>query len=362
MLAQSSLPTLESTLPRSLNAIAQVTQPPIVLVAFTRPELLQPVLDALAHQTVLPSEIIAFIDGPRNADDEPKIKACVVLLETFRTILPVRIIQRSENLGCDRNVLSALTEVAAVHDRFIYLEDDVVPTACFYDRMSRLLTAYQDASQVFSVSAYANYPDELDADLTDDFIASNRVFALGFGTWSDRWQSLNLLDTPPHYNPFHSFADIPANLQTHYTIVNQFFIEKNNKTDWVIAMTLATLANNFVHITPKRSFVKNIGCGHPDAKTYRDGVPDWINQRYDPDSVPDSLPKILAPLNGKQRSLTGAELMAHFRNSEGMWLNRAALKALLRNYPGLDDRRAICSFFLERLPVMIRRRRTRRIT
>ncbi len=366
MLAQPILPSLEPVLPRSLNTIEPVTLPPIVLVAFTRPELLQPVLDALAHQTVRPSEIIAFIDGPRHAQDEPKIKACVVLLETFRTLLPVRIIQRSENLGCDRNVLMALAEVAAEQESFVYLEDDVVPNPCFYDRISRLLSAYRSHKQVFSVSAYANFPDELDTHLTEDFMASNRVFALGFGTWSDRWQALNLIDKPSDYNPFQSFASIPANLQTKYTIVNQFFIEKNKKTDWVITLTLAALANNFVHIIPKRSFVKNIGCGHPDAKTYRDGVPDWINQRYDadatPDSLPDSLPETLKPLNGQQRSITGVELIEQFRRSDGMWLNRTALKTLLRQYSSLDDRRAICGFFLERIPVMVRRRKMKLMT
>jgi hypothetical protein len=362
MLAQLTLPSTEPVLPRSLDALGPITLPPIVLVAFTRPELLQPVLDALTQQTVLPSEVIAFLDGPRYPQDEPKIKACVVLLETLRTILPVQIIQRSENLGCDRNVLEALTEVAAEHESFVYLEDDVVPNPCFYDRMSRLLTAYREHKQVFSVSAYANFPDELDADLTEDFMVSNRVFALGFGTWADRWQALNLVNSPSQYNPFQSFAMIPANLQTKYTIVNQFFIEKNNQTDWVIALTLATFQKNWVHILPKRSFVKNIGCGHPEAKTYRDGVPDWINQRYVPEDIPDSLPITLDPLNGKQRSLTGVELVEHFRRSKGMWLNRAALKLFLNQYPNLEDKRAICSFFLERLPVMIRRRRMKRMT
>lgn len=362
MLTQSIPLSRESELPRSLNAIESVSMPPIVLVAFTRPELLQPVLDALAHQSVLPIELVAFLDGPRSEQDAPKIKACAVLLETFRSILPVRIIQRSQNLGCDRNVLLALTEVASQYPSFIYLEDDVVPNPCFYDRISRLLTAYEPHQKVFSVSAYANYPDELEADLTEDFMASNRVFALGFGTWSDRWLALNLVESPSDYNPFQNFANIPANLQTKYTIVNQFFIEKNHKVDWVITLTLATLAKNLIHIIPKRSFVKNIGCGHPDAKTYRDGVPDWINQRHSLDTVPDSLPKTLEPLNGKSRSLSGAELIEHFRRSDGLWLNRAALKTLLSQYASLDDRRAIYRFFLERILVMVRRRRVKRKT
>ena len=224
--------------------------------------------------------------------------------------------------------------------------------------MVRLLTAYKPYPQVFSISAYANFPDELEAQIQSDFMTSNRVFSLGFATWADRWQSLDLIYAAENYNPFLSFVTIPANLQTKYTIVNQFFIEKNYKTDWVITMTVATLARNYVHIIPKRSFVNNIGCGHPDAKTYRDGVPHWINQRYCPHTQPNSLPTTLQPLYGTQRSLKGTELIQHFRKSGGMWLNWPEAIALWKYYRNWRDRAAIGVFLIERLPTLWRRWRS----
>lgn len=350
---------LSSSLPTSLDTIELPrTLPPIVLIAFTRPELVIQVLAALGNQSLKPDRIIAYLDGARSDRDEPKIQACVDLLNDFSGKIPVEIRRRTHNLGCDRNTIEALTEVSTQYESFIHLEDDVIPNRNFYDRMVRLLTAYKPYPQVFSISAYANFPDELEAQIQSDFMTSNRVFSLGFATWADRWQSLDLIYAAENYNPFLSFVTIPANLQTKYTIVNQFFIEKNYKTDWVITMTVATLARNYVHIIPKRSFVNNIGCGHPDAKTYRDGVPDWINQRYCPNTQPNSLPTTLQPLYGTQRSLNGTELIQHFRNSGGMWLNWLEAVALWKYYRNWRDRVAIGVFLIERLPTLLRRWRS----
>jgi len=350
---------LSNSLPTSLDAIELPrTLPPIVLIAFTRPEFVVQLLAALGNQTLKPDRIIAYLDGARSDRDEPKIQACVDLLNDFSGQIPVEIRRRTYNLGCDRNTIEALTEVSTQYESFIHLEDDVIPNRNFYDRMVRLLTAYKPYPQVFSISAYANFPDELEARIPSDFMASNRVFSLGFAVWSDRWQSLDLICSAQNYNPFLSFATIPANLQTKYTIVNQFFIEKNRKIDWVITMTLATLERNYVHIIPKRSFVNNIGCGHPDAKTYRNGVPDWINQRYCPNTQPDSLPATLQPLHGAQRSLKGTELIQHFRKSGGMWLNWLEAVALWKYHRNWRDRMAIGAFLIERLPTLLRRWRS----
>ena len=350
---------LSNSLPTSLDVMELPKRlPPIVLIAFTRPEFVVQVLAALDNQTLKPDRIIAYLDGPRSDRDELKIQACVDLLNDFSERIPVEIRRRTHNLGCDRNTIEALTQVSTEYESFIHLEDDVIPNRNFYDRMVRLLVAYKPYPQVFSISAYANFPDELEAQIPSDFMASNRVFSLGFAVWSDRWQSLDLIYSAQNYNPFLSFAAIPANLQTKYTIVNQFFIEKNRKTDWVITMTLATLERNYVHIIPKRSFVSNIGCGHPDAKTYRDGVPDWINQRYCPNTQPDSLPATLQPLYGAQRSLTGTELIQHFRHSGGMWLSWSEAVALWKCHRNWRDRVAIGAFLIERLPTLLRRWRS----
>ncbi|NJR48254.1 MAG: glycosyltransferase [Leptolyngbyaceae cyanobacterium CSU_1_3] len=348
--------THELELPQSLDHVSLPDQlPPIVLVAFTRPELLQQVLLAIRQQTLLPRQIIAFVDGARSSKDEPLIHECIELLKDFSRQIPVEVIARPKNLGCDRNVVLALTEVCSRYDSLIYLEDDVVPNPGFYDRMCRLLTAYRPYPQVGSVSAFANFPHELEPLIDRDFMVSNRIFALGFGIWRDRWQKLNLAGQSQGANPFKNFYNIPATIQTKHTLLNQFFLEKNKQTDWVITLTLNALAHDLIHITPKVSFVRNIGFGHPEAKTYRGAEPDWINFRFDPTAHPDSLPSSLDLMPVLAKPLEGIELAAHLEKASGVWLSLPAIGHFWRKYPGFENFSAFLKLFLARLPMMIRR-------
>lgn len=329
--------------------------PPIVLVAFTRPELLKQVLSALGQQTLLPPRILAFVDGSRTADDKPLIEQCISLLQEFSETIPVEIIARKHNFGCDENVVAALSEGFASYPALVYLEDDTVPNPCFYDRMCRLLEAYREKRQVFSVSAYANYPEGFDQIVDTDFMVSNRLFSWGFATWADRWHEAGLANQPQGYNPFGSFYGITANAQTKHTMVNQFFLEKNKQADWVISFTLAALHKKRVHITPMVSFVQNIGFGHAQAKTYKKSKPAWVNAKYDSSAYPNKLPTSLEPSSVLKNRLDGTELTQHLANQRGLWLSPLATWHLMWKYCNLQSTSVLLRLFLSRMPLLFRR-------
>jgi len=149
-------------LPESLDDVELPKElPPLVLIAFTRPDLLKKVLTAISQQSLLPSKIIAYVDGERKLEDKPLIEDCILLLKEFSQLVPVHVIKRDHNLGCDKNVILGLTDALSNHDSIVYLEDDTVPNPYFYDRMCRLLEVYREYKQICSVSAYATYPSEL---------------------------------------------------------------------------------------------------------------------------------------------------------------------------------------------------------
>ena len=53
-------------LPALLDAIELSEQlPPLMIVAFTRPDLLKEVIAGIRQQSLLPQQIIAFVDGAR---------------------------------------------------------------------------------------------------------------------------------------------------------------------------------------------------------------------------------------------------------------------------------------------------------
>jgi len=343
------------SLPRALDQVPLPDPlPPVVLVAFTRPDLLQQVLAALVQQTHRPPGLIAFVDGARTTADGPAIAHCCQLLADFDTHIPTKIVQRDRNLGCDQNVIQGLTEVLSTHPTAVYLEDDTVPTPPFYDRMCRLLAAYQDHPQVGSVSAYATYPGDFVLPADADFIVSQRVFCWGLGLWADRWHALDLLHQPDQYNPFGCFYHIPPTPQTKLTLTNQFWLEKNRQSDWMITFTLATLHRQQVHLVPTRSFIRNIGFGHPEAKTYRGEEPAWVNAHYDAEAYPNRLPAHLDLLPPLGRLLSDGERVQHLAQN-GIWLNFQALGALLGQAQSWRGRWQVVGLFVRQFPRLVGR-------
>jgi hypothetical protein len=328
--------------------------PPLVVMAFVRPDLLQKVLQGIQQQSLKPKRMIAFVDGARREGDRPLINQCIALLHQFSSCVPVDIIARPENLGCDQNVLRALTEVLSSHDSLIYLEDDTVPNPYFYDRMCRLLTAYRAYKQVCSISAYASIRAELEGKIETDFTVSSRVFCWGFGTWADRWNDMNLGNQPGQANPFGHFYQIPATAETKMTLVNQFWLEQHRKTDWVITFTLAALYHQKVHIIPTRSFIYNIGFGHPESKTYRGQEQAWVNARYDQDFYPNTLSSKLALPDVVSRPLKDTEFMQYLLKQTSLWLSPAAFFFLLRRIRSLPGMIMLIILFVSRFPQFLR--------
>jgi hypothetical protein len=287
--------------------------PPIMITCFTRPDLLEEVLAGIEKQTLLPEKILAFVDGPRQERDSVLLLECIKLLEEFSQQIEVEIVPRKQNLGCDLNTIGAFTEVLAKYPSVVYLEDDVVPNIYFYDRLCRLLEVYKDVKQIFSVNGYDASTSEMGERMEEDFMISHRFFSWGFATWADRWYSLDIDKIKQSYNPFGRFYHIPLNVQTKLTMVNQFYLEKTGKTDWVITVTLATLDRGYVHVTPMVSMVKNIGFGHPESETYRGGEPKWVNCAYDVSANPDKLPTQIETMDKLKKPLTDLEVIDFLR-------------------------------------------------
>lgn len=329
------------------------TLPPLIITAFARPDLLKQVLAGIAAQSLFPKQIIAFVDAPRNSGDEPMVDLCVELLGEFNQTIPTKIIRRDKNLGCDQNVIIGFSEVLKEYDDLVYLEDDDFPNPCFYDCMCRLLEFYRFEDKVFSVSGYAPWAGKVEA----DFIASNRVFSWGFAIWADRWKKVSLIEKSGQYNPFGDFYKIPANVQTKLTMINQFWLEKNKKTDWVITTTLMALSMDSIHLVPKKSFVKNIGFGHAASETYRGSEQPWVNAAYDPTFIPEELPSSLSLAKEVQKPLSGVEL-AQYLDKKGIWITPDAIAFLLKKYPDMQSRLAFSRLFIVRALKGIKRWRS----
>src|SRR5208337_2548711 len=114
---------------------------PLIFFVFNRPGKTERVLAAVREQTVRPGRILVFSDGPRSAEDEPKVAAVRRLVRAIDWA-EVTVRERERNFGCARNILQGLTAAFAVEKAAVILEDDVRPARCWCEAMNRLLEHY----------------------------------------------------------------------------------------------------------------------------------------------------------------------------------------------------------------------------
>lgn len=353
---------MNKDLPSNLDKIQLPKHlPPVVLLPFIRPNFLDEVLKSLTQQSLLPSQILAFIDGPRTVADIPLINQNINLLKKYSETIPIKIVKRSNNLGTVQNSISAFREVFKSHSALIYLEDDVVPNYFFYDRMCRLLEAYSSHKKVFSVSSYANVPQGLEKIIDKDFMVSNRILPWGFGLWADRWLDLDKRKClTPKYNPFGRYYNIPATIQTKIILYNQFYQETkiSKKEDFAVTLNIIALFNNQVHITPMTSFVKIISVQHSQTDLLKKSESSWINAAYSSSKgPPTTLPLKLDPLPEMTTLIRGTELAQYLLKSRHFWLSPKALWHFLLKYRDINSQLYFSKLFFSRLPIILRRLR-----
>lgn len=160
---------------------------PIVLFAYNRPEHLRRTLLSLQRNALArDSQLYAFVDGPKNPDDELLVSAVRRQLADLQGFASIKLQVRDYNLGLARSVIAGVSEVLAEHDRVIVLEDDLVSGHHFLTFMNRALDRYAGSPRIFSVSGYI-YPYTLRAGYGPDVLLLPRCSTWGWGTWRNRW-------------------------------------------------------------------------------------------------------------------------------------------------------------------------------
>lgn len=202
-----------------------------------------------------------FCDGAKsNATSETleNIEKVRTLAHQEQWCGEVNIIERSENWGLAKSVVSGVTEVVQQHSKVIVLEDDIVTAKGFLKYMNAALASYEHESKVFGVSGYA-YP-------TKRPIASSTYFlpigsSWSWATWADRWAEVSM-----------DSAQLKAAIDAKgwqrkmnfngYPFYEMLVDQLNGKVDsWAIRFYASFFLQECYFLFPNRSLVKNIGYG-----------------------------------------------------------------------------------------------------
>lgn len=238
---------------------------PIILFTYNRPWHTEQVLMALKNnQLAEQSHLIVFVDGP-------KITATT---EQRRNIEEVRQVVKKEkwcgsveyhiaetNIGCRNSIIAGISQVLSIYEAAIVLEDDIVTSPYFLKYMNLTLNYYKERKSVFSVSG-VTLPEKkfiLPDDYAYDVFASYRQLNSGWGTWADRWNSIDWkLDFVSDL--MGNKALIKAYSRGGDDLVRMLIEQVEGKSDaWDIQFTYNHFINHAVSIIPRYSYVDNIG-------------------------------------------------------------------------------------------------------
>jgi FkbM family methyltransferase len=241
---------------------------PVVLVCYNRPKHTLEVLKALKEHNI--KNIYIFSDAAKSHEDTEAVSLTRRLVHSIDWTKP-KIIERTENLGLARNIVSAVDYVFEQYDRLILLEDDCVPQRYFFDFMHTCLKKYENNQRVFGISGYTvKIPDHILVDYPYDLYFCPRIGSWGWATWKRAWQhyekdlrKLVKIANERNADLTQGGTDIPISIEK--------FLKGQLKDVWTLNWVLSVYINGGVYIYPTRSHIRNIGmdstglhCGKTD--------------------------------------------------------------------------------------------------
>lgn len=236
--------------------MAMKMDPPLAFFVFNRPDTTAAVLSAIRGQTVVPKRLLVFADAARNREEEGRVREVRGLIEGIGWT-EVTLVRRERNFGCAKNIIGGLDEVFAGHEMAVILEDDTLPSKCFYEAMCVLLDHYREQESIFAVGGYPSIRRDALPGYSADVILSPRFSCWGWATWTDRWRNAAPL-LHNYRNPFGSPESVPTHAGHDFPEMARY-AESQPGLLWDIPLALYCLHNDLHQALTKWYLINNIG-------------------------------------------------------------------------------------------------------
>ena len=242
------------------------TVPPVLLLAWRRPDTIRQVINAI--RVVAPTQLFIACDGPNHnrIGEAAKVAATRDVLDTeIDWPCHVQRLYSEVNQGCRIGVSRAISWFFDNVEEGIILEDDCVPHPDFFSYCQTLLELYRDDTRVWCISG-DNFQD---GNWRGDgsYYFSRYSHCWGWASWRRCWQ---------HYDDeliqWRSFRD-----SGHLTVVFEDPIERRFWTNllqtvayqgrpdsWAYRWAFTCFINGGLTILPNCNLITNVGVG-PDA-------------------------------------------------------------------------------------------------
>ncbi len=254
--------------------------PPVLLIAFNRPDTLEEVIRALTP--LAPARMYVAADGPR-AGRNGEAEACAEVRALLTALpWPCTITTRflDSNAGCAVGVSGALTWFFEHEESGVILEDDCVPDPSFLAYCADALARHRDDEQVMSVLGTRFAPPVETQRASYSF---TRLFSpWGWASWRRAWQRYELqlgdwrAKLPEYGRPLPSF---PSSSNRCWARKLDGVAPRGKELrvphTWDYQWSFAHMRHDGLCVLPKQNLVSNIGVGPGATHTGRESV--WLN-------------------------------------------------------------------------------------
>lgn len=234
---------------------------PIVIFGFNRLNALKNTVSSLLQNNEAKcSDLFVFVDGPREKifGEKEKVEAVRVYVKTITGFQSLHYTFSEKNKGLANSIIGGVSEVINQYGRAIVLEDDLVLMPNFLNFMNQGLDMYESNWKVMSVCGHSCKVKTPKAYPFDTYFFT-RSSSWGWGTWKDRWNSVdwNLTDWQSVLANRKEFKKSQGS--DVFKMLHDCKLGRNNS--WAIRFCYAQFVQGRLSIIPNKSLVDNEGFG-----------------------------------------------------------------------------------------------------
>ena len=256
-----------------------MSSPALAIFAYRRPQALRACLASLAACEGAESlDMTVFVDGPAHASENDLVDETAGVAASFSCSRSLEVCRAESHLGLGASIIRGISHVLQTHSSVIVLEDDLRVQPGFLRFILDGLDRYSEDKRVFSVCGYSNRV-RIPKGYTADAYFCPRSSSWGWGTWKDRWDSIDWNPSLAQWHASrHSFAawggsDCPDLLRA--------WINGKNES-WAIRFCFSEFNQGKVSLFPVRSLI-DASAGFDGSGTH---CPRYNRFRFDLDNRP----------------------------------------------------------------------------
>ena len=200
----------------------------------------------------IPSKLYIALDGAK--DESAKLAQIEILesLEKFKacTDVPIKVLQRTENLGSGAGVISAVDWFFEHETQGIVLEDDLVVDENFFIYMNKAISILKTQPRALLASG-----TRLNSKYSNEVTLCSYPIVWGWATTRDKWKLMN-----DQIFSKNSYRNIEGSLsEKTFWITGKKRALKSRIDAWDIPLATGMRANGFETLVPPVNLVTNIG-------------------------------------------------------------------------------------------------------